>query len=322
MKGGTNTKFILFQPQLHRQPPALASRLWFLLLLLFTSFTFAFFILTLISTAVSPSASLASAASHPPIPQFVQDALLHYAAAVNSTSGGRFSASELAAVSAAIRRCRPGCNLLVFGLTHETLLYRALNSDGRTVFLDESEFLISRMEQQHHGIEAYDVQYTTKVDEMWDLLRLARESSDSDCRPVQNLLFSECRLGLNDLPNHIYDIDWDLILIDGPAGYSPAAPGRMSAIFTAAVLARSKKGGAASNPKTHVFVHDFDREVEKVCCDEYLCPDNLVGTVGRLGHFVIDTVEGSSSSSGFCSSSSSSMNPNNSSSPALLMSSL
>ncbi|XP_031391125.1 protein IRX15-LIKE-like [Punica granatum] len=316
MKSATSARLILFHPHLHKQLPTAASRLWTPLLFFFFTFsTLAFLTLTLINTAIpSLSSAAPSSASALPIPPSVRDALLHYAAAANATSTARMSASELATLSAAIRRCSAGvrarCNLLVFGLTHETLLYRALNSNGRTVFLDESEFLISRMEQQHEGIEAYDVQYTTKVSELRDLLWSAREDSRGDCRPVQNLLFSECRLALNDLPNHIYEIDWDVIVIDGPAGYSPTSPGRMSAIFTAAVLARSKKGTAGgTSSKTHIFVHDFDREVEKVCSEEYLCKENLVETVNRLGHFVVERMGSESSNSGFCSNSSSLPSP-------------
>ncbi|CAL9122690.1 unnamed protein product [Musa textilis] len=233
------------------------------------------------SSSHAAVASAAAATSRPTtlLPALVFDALVHYAVASNYT--WKMEEDDLRAIAGALRRRGP-CNLLVFGIGHETPLWRALNQGGRTVFVDENEYYVAHMEARNPGLEAYDVAYTTKVREMPELLAESRRQRRGECRPVQNLLFSDCRLAINDLPNQLYDVAWDVILIDGPKGHEAAAPGRMSAIFTAAVMARYRGRGHVD-----VLVHDYDRAVERLCSAEFLCSENLVAATSRLAHFLI-----------------------------------
>ncbi|CAN1191422.1 Probable methyltransferase At1g27930 [Linum perenne] len=62
----------------------------------------------------------------------------------------------------------------------------------------------------------------------------------------------KCPLALTGLPEEVYEKEWDVIMIDAPRGWFPEAPGRMAAIFSAAVMARARKGSGV----THVFLHD------------------------------------------------------------------
>ncbi|KAF2295365.1 hypothetical protein GH714_032670 [Hevea brasiliensis] len=206
------------------------------------------------------------------------------------------SYSEIKPISDVLRKCSSPCNFLVFGLTHETLLWKALNHNGRTVFIDENRYYAAYFEELHPEVDVFDVQYTTKMGEFRELIASTRDQIHNECKPVQNLLFSECKLGINDLPNHVYEVDWDVILIDGPRGDGPEGPGRMTPIFTSGVLARSKKGG---NGKTHIFVHDYYRDVEKVYGDEFLCRENLVEANDMLAHFVVEKMDENSYQ--FCS---------------------
>ncbi|TVU08599.1 hypothetical protein EJB05_42008 [Eragrostis curvula] len=226
----------------------------------------------------------AAAASAAGLPGYVFDALVQYAAA-GGNSTPSMPGADVRAIAAALKRRAP-CNLLVFGLGGETPLWRALNHGGRTVFLDENQYYVSHLEGRYPGLEAYDVAYTTTVREFPDLLDAARAARAAECRPVQNLLFSDCRLAINDLPNQLYDVSWDVILVDGPRGYTASSPGRMSAIFTAGVLARSRTEDGVA---TDVLVHDYEREVERVCSREFLCEENRVAETSTrsLAHFVI-----------------------------------
>ncbi|WOK91826.1 protein IRX15-LIKE-like [Canna indica] len=305
MKGISSTKLILLQPStIHKQGgngittsiSILVShhhRIWLIAFLCF--FTFAS-LLTLLNTTTAvrdpnglPSSSSSAAAavtsaglsSSPPslLPAPVFDALVNYAASSNSS--GKMAEGDLRTIAGVLRRQAP-CNLLVFGIGHETPLWRALNHGGRTVFLDENEYYVAHVEGRNPGLEAYDVAYTTKVRELPELLDAARRQRSGECRPVQNLLFSDCRLAINDLPNQLYGVAWDVILIDGPKGHSATAPGRMSAIFTAAVMARSTGRGHVD-----VLVHDYDREAERVSSAEFLCTENLTAATANLAHFVI-----------------------------------
>ncbi|OQU84413.1 hypothetical protein SORBI_3004G047600 [Sorghum bicolor] len=215
------------------------------------------------------------------LPRYVFDALVHYAAAAGNSSSS-MPEPDVRAIASVLRRRAP-CNLLVFGLGAETPLWRALNHGGRTVFLDENPYYVAHLEGKHPGLEAYDVAYATAVRELPDLLDAARAARAAECRPVQNLLFSECRLAINDLPNQLYDVAWDVILVDGPRGFTEGSPGRMSAIYSAAVMARTK------GTETEVMVHDYEREVERACGREFLCDENGVAATSTpsLGHFLV-----------------------------------
>ncbi|MFS7947578.1 putative polysaccharide biosynthesis domain-containing protein [Helianthus anomalus] len=292
-----NTKLILLHPFIQKQGNP--NRLW---LIVFMSVFALASLLTLVYTRESFHTTTTTHITatinhqHQSLPKSVVKALVHYAANANSTD--HMSQTDMKQISDVLKQCTSPCNFLVFGLTRETLLWNALNHHGRTVFIDENRYYAAYMEEKYPEIEAYDVQYTTKISELNELVTSVREQARNECRPVQNLLFSDCKIGLNDLPNQLYELDWDVILVDGPRGYWPEGPGSISAIFTASVLARSKKGG---NPKTHVFVHNYNREVEKVSSEEFLCKENLVkSSKDLLAHFVVESVTAESGTNQFC----------------------
>ncbi|KAF8408428.1 hypothetical protein HHK36_007580 [Tetracentron sinense] len=190
------------------------------------------------------------------------------------------------------------CNFLVFGLGHDSLMWSSFNPQGATIFLEEDPKWVQTVLKNAPNLRAHTVRYRTRLSEANDLLSSYR--SEPDCLPPNVFLRGNkrCKLALTGLPSEVYNKEWDLIMIDAPRGYFPDAPGRMAAIFSAAVMARARTRPGV----THVFLHDVNRKVEKTFAKEFLCRKYLVKAVGRLWHFQIPPAANVSatSRSGFC----------------------
>ncbi|KAL1089988.1 hypothetical protein V6Z11_D07G058100 [Gossypium hirsutum] len=127
-----------------------------------------------------------------------------------------------------------------------------------TVFLEDDPYKISLNKADSNGTRVYEVKYPVPAKKAYKLLKHARENPV--CAPSTSLLQqSSCKLALRNLPQEVYQLKWDVVVVDGPIGDAPEAPGRMSTIYTASILARSGK-------TTDVVVHDVHRMIEKWFC--------------------------------------------------------
>jgi uncharacterized protein (TIGR01627 family) len=155
---------------------------------------------------------------------------------------------------------RKGCNLLVFGLGNDSRLWITANRQGRTVFIEDSAPWARAVSWRIPEIEVQLVRYGTRRGQWRELLASAPES-----------------LALR-LPPSLADEGWDVILVDGPAGYDDDTPGRMRSLATAAVFAH-RSGG------TDIIVHDCDRPVEGTFCERFFAGDEAVQAFDRTRHY-------------------------------------
>ena len=164
-------------------------------------------------------------------------------------------------------RSHPHCRFLVFGLGHDSLLWRNLNEGGRTVFLESHEAWFRRITKSAPDLEAYFIHYSTVLSQ-W-----------------QDLFHTPAALEIQ-LQKTVRETKRDVILVDGPKGdpdnfrkYGWEPPGRMQSIYAASKLAA---------PGGDVLVHDCERQVERSYSERYLGNENLVRCVqGRaeLRHY-------------------------------------
>jgi glucuronoxylan 4-O-methyltransferase len=181
---------------------------------------------------------------------------LNYLKLLRKRFGIQLTAEQIAVILTHIRK-RKGCNLLIFGLGNDSLLWLMANRQGQTIFIEDNPRWLNKVKSQYSEISALLVSYQTK-------LRDWKEFLD---KPEQLEL---------DLSPDILNTKWDIILVDAPAGYYKRAPGRMKSIYMASQLAN--EGG-------DIFVHDCHRKVEQIYCDTFLSPDNLVNEIAHLRHY-------------------------------------
>ncbi|XP_043718737.1 glucuronoxylan 4-O-methyltransferase 1-like [Telopea speciosissima] len=224
---------------------------------------------------LSPIPEIKSTETCNKIPTPLVQALIHYSTS-NTTPQQTFK--EIS-VSARVLDKKSPCNFLVFGLGHDSPLWSSLNYGGRTVFLDEDESWIKLIKQKFSNLEVYHVGYETKVRDAENLLRIGKEK---ECTVVSDRENSKCQLMLKALPQVVYEVEWDLIMVDAPTGYHDDAPGRMGAIYTAGMMARNRKEG-----ETDVFVHDVNRVVEDKFSKTFLCEGYMKEQEGLIRHFTI-----------------------------------
>ncbi|XP_042483393.1 glucuronoxylan 4-O-methyltransferase 1-like [Macadamia integrifolia] len=223
----------------------------------------------------SPIPEIKSTATCNKIPSPLIQALIHYATS-NTTPQQTFK--EIS-VSARVLDKKSPCNFLVFGLGYDSPLWSSLNYGGRTVFLDEDESWIRLIKDKFPDLEVYHVGYDTKVRDAENLLRIGKEK---ECAVVSDGKNSKCQLMLKTLPEAVYEVEWDLIMVDAPTGFHDEAPGRMGAIYTAGMMARYRKEG-----ETDVFVHDVNRVVEDKFSKTFLCEGYMKEQEGLIRHFTI-----------------------------------
>nr|CAB3459636.1 unnamed protein product [Digitaria exilis] len=214
------------------------------------------------------------------IPLAVAEALVHY---TTSNTTPQQTADEIG-VSLRVLQRRAPCNFLVFGLGFDSPMWAALNHGGRTVFLEEDASWIANVRSKHPSLESYHVTYDTVLTDADALLELRSHPSCVAQPDLAAAADASCRLALKNLPPVFHELEWDLIMVDAPTGWTPQSPGRMGAIYTAGMAARARRPG---DGPTDVFVHDVDRPVEDAFSKAFLCEGYLAEQVGRIRHFVI-----------------------------------
>ena len=176
-----------------------------------------------------------------------------------SSGKGLMSQPQYLSAAREINTAQP-CNLLIFGLGQDAELWKQINKNGRTVFIEDDKDWIEKFLDR--GLEIHNVTYNTKAQDHLDIK------------------FEPSRLNL-ELPATIKNTSWDVIFVDGPLGHNPPrpykGPGRMKSIYTAYSLL--KNGGTC-------IIDDMGRLIESTYAFHFFGKENLFNLVeNKLGFF-------------------------------------
>ena len=101
-------------------------------------------------------------------------------------------------------------------------------------FIEDNEQWMNKISKKYPDLEVYKVSYFTEVQSSFDKYIQASDLSS---------LTVDLRV--------LRDIEWDVIIVDAPAGNYASAPGRFQSIYTSYQV---------GHDGTYVFVDDFDRK--------------------------------------------------------------
>ena len=104
------------------------------------------------------------------------------------------------------------CNLLIWGLGNDSVFWTKVNRGGTTLFLEDNKIWFQKVNKKRKRLKAFLVDYNTQRTQWRELL----ESED---------------LLVIDLPKLVKETKWDIVIVDGPAGYSDTDSGRMKSIY-------------------------------------------------------------------------------------------
>ena len=144
-------------------------------------------------------------------------------------------------------------NFLIFGTGHDSKYWRDVNSGGLNLFLEHDPKWVLEETQ-----DVRLVKYTCNIKNYQQLLEEYRNGQYS------NLEF--------EVPQEVYNHNWDVIFVDGPNGNKKNSIGRMQSIYMANKLA---------TPDTHIFVHDCNRTVEDTYTREFF---NIETQLSKMRH--------------------------------------
>mmetsp|Transcript_102749 Transcript_102749/g.299714 ORF Transcript_102749/g.299714 Transcript_102749/m.299714 type:complete len:202 (-) Transcript_102749:20-625(-) len=149
-------------------------------------------------------------------------------------------------------------NFLVFGTGYDSPTWMKANEHGRTYFIEDSRGWVDQQPRSVRAATAM-VSYTSQV-----------RSAEADLHDEAAL----ARL-LGRMPSKLRALAWDQILVDGPEGWNPSAPGRGQSIYAASQLA---------GPKTVIFLDDCQRSVEAMYMNFWLLRRGRKLTTYDNGH--------------------------------------
>ncbi|MCV6636374.1 glycosyltransferase domain-containing protein [Candidatus Albibeggiatoa sp. nov. NOAA] len=176
----------------------------------------------------------------------------------------QMSVNEYSYIAEKIASLAP-CNLLVFGLGNDSLLWQEINTGGKTVFLENDKKWFDIVKNKNPDINAHIIHYKTTL-KNW-----ANDLIAASFDPHSLELF---------LPAEVSNSDWRCIIVDAPPGYSDK-PGRLQSIHAASKLAYKNPHGQPCD----IFAHDCNRILESTATEYFLSHINLQTQIDKTRHY-------------------------------------